>query len=299
MVLTCERANVIIKIVEETKSKNFLPSKKALSVMVLVAGVSVASIITFGGKTAEKAIETVGEVVGGTNIKIPDNPNWKNDLELAGNRLSGSEEVEGDTVTDSLSRSLISNYISLKQGGQLDEETKEQLINQASDYVGTVGERNFSEVNLKIIKDNGLITVGGYGELLGRLLWSNTPAKPLNELGVISKAMQSGKQEDLKDLENIIYTYKKIESGLLNMSVPNTFVKSHTDLVIGIRGIIAGLEEMQHLFDDPIKSVVGLQLYQEGGVRFSNAMQATINYIKSSDYDYKQGSGGYYLINGL
>ena len=43
-------------------------------------------------------------------------------------------EKEDETVTDTVSRSLMANYLALKQADQLDKESAQKLIDQAINY---------------------------------------------------------------------------------------------------------------------------------------------------------------------
>ncbi|HEY4480039.1 MAG TPA: hypothetical protein VJB58_01030, partial [Candidatus Paceibacterota bacterium] len=75
--------------------------------------------------------------------------------------------------------------------------------------------------------------------------------------------------------------------------------KSHVDMVNGALGIAHGLEILANVFDDPLKSLQGTQTYTENGDLFTTALYATTEFIKKNNIEYKQGSGGYYLLYGI
>lgn len=281
-----------------------LPSKKVLSVLILSAAVVASIIVAFGKDKTTSAVTSVNNLVGGGKISIPENPNWQNEFNTLGSvslfeQTGGGSATGTETVTDAVSKSLISNYLALKQNGSLDGASAQKLIDQTINYIGQPAAVEIKASDLKIIPDNGKQTISGYGEDLGNIIKKNRPLDVKNELEIISKSIETRDSSMVAELDNVIYVYEKISTELAGMTVPNTFVKAHLDMVNGSRNMASALTELKAVFNDPIKSLAHIQLYQKGMTAFTQAMRATVIFINQNGVIYKQDSGGYYLLYGI
>lgn len=279
------------------------PSKKVLSVFVLVVALVASVIIAFGRDKSSEAINSVNNLVAGEKVAIPENPNWQKELGQTTENIEPAQKEDGtstqETSTDIISKTLISNYLALKQSGTLDNSSAQKLVDQTASLVDKLGDKIVLETKLNVIADNGKQTISDYGENLGNILKTNKPKNIKNELEIISVAVSSKDQSKINELDSIISIYEKTASELEKMPVPKTFVKAHTDMANGVKGIVITLKEIKNVFSDPIKSLSAMQLYKKGETVFTQAIQATRAFIYQNKIIYKQGSGGYYLLYGL
>jgi len=280
-----------------------LPSKKVLSIFIITAALVVAIIITFGRDKSSTAINFANDLVAGEKVTIPENQNWQNELSglNVGNISSNTEKNDTDnqTKTDTVSMALVSNYLALKQSGVLTGESVQKLIDQSINYVGGTNLQKIDSSKLNLIADNGITSITEYGENLGNMLRNNKPQTVKNELEIIGVAINSNDQSKLDELDTIIITYEKIRNELIKMPVPKKFTKAHLDLVNGMTSMITALREAKNVLADPLRGLAGMQIYQEGGTKYKQALQATISFIMQNKVIYKQGSGGYYLLYGI
>jgi hypothetical protein len=277
-----------------------LPSKKVLSIFIVVAAMVAAIIIGFGRDKASSAINYTANLVAGEKVSLPENPNWQNEL---GGAVQNAEPVQTqesasvpETTTDTISKALMSNYLALKQSGTLDQTSTQKLIDQTVDYVGTSGSINIETPKLNIIPDNGRQSITDYGENLGNILKNNRPKEIIDERAIISDAVNSENSSKIDELGPVIAVYEKIASDLTKIPVPQTFVKAHIDMTNGAASMALGLQEVKVVFNDPVKGLAALQLYGKGLATFSQALKATSIFIDQNKIIYKQGSGGYYLL---
>ena len=280
-----------------------LPSKKVLSTFILVMAMVVAIIIAFGREKSSTAINFASNLVMGDKISIPANPNWQAELgnvavNLDQTKQEDNESIE-ETATDIVSRSLISNYLALKQNGTLNNESAQKLIDQTLALTNQLGGQVVLETKLNIIPDNGVQTITDYGNNLGNILKNSRQQRMKNELDIISQAIATREPSKIKELDDIIVVYENIATDLTLMPVPQTFVKAHLDIINGIKGMVISLKEMKTIFDDPIRSLTSIQLYGDGITIFTQALKATVVFIVQNKIIYKQGSGGYYLLYGI
>lgn len=277
-----------------------LPSRKVLSLMVLTIALVASIIIVFGKEKSGQAINFANNLVAGEKFNIPENESWQTEVSQVARPIDVPElAAEEQTVTDTVSTTILSNYLALKQNDALTQESAQNLIDQTIDFIGYDNGKVKTEADLNIIADNGLTTITEYGENLGNILKKNKPTVIKNEIEIITKALESNDQSKIEELKTIINVYNNIANDLLKIKVPKTFVKAHLDLVNGSRGMSAALSTMEQVFKDPIKSLPAFQAYNLSASVFMGSLRATNTFIMQNKIVYKQGTGGYYLLYGL
>lgn len=277
-----------------------LPSRKVLSLLVLTIALVASIIIVFGKEKSGQAINFANNLVAGEKFNIPENESWQTEVSQVAKPINVPElAAEEQTVTDTVSTTILSNYLALKQNNTLTQESAQNLIDQTIDFIGYDNGKTKTEADLNIIADNGLTTITEYGENLGNILKKNKPAVIKNEIEVITKALESSNQSKIEELKTIANVYNNIANDLLKMKVPKTFVRAHLDLINGSNGMGLALYNMQQVFQDPIKSLPAFQAYNFNASIFKNSLKATNTFIMQNKVVYKQGAGGYYLLYGL
>ena len=272
---------------------------------MVVAALVASIIIAFGRDKTSSAVNFASNLVARDKISIPENPSWQNELGVVGEN-SEQTPTEGstttkETTTDVISRTLIANYLALKQSGKLDNASAQKLINQTVNYIDQTSAKTVvtTQSDLNVVADNGKKSITDYGENLGNTVKNKKISDVGNELNILVQMINSGDQSRIKELDNIIANYEKIIAALVKMPVPKTFIKVHLDIVNGINGLMLALKEAKNISDDPLKGLSILQMYQKSAVTLSIAVNATIVFIKQNNVVYEQGSGGHYLLYGI
>lgn len=279
------------------------PSKKVFSVLILTVALVVAIIIAFGRDKSSEAINFASNLVVGEKVAIPENPNWQNELGGATTNVelakTEEESTSGETVTDTVARTFMSNYLALKESGKLDSTSAQKLIDQTITYIDQRSPQVTKITQLNVIADNGKQSIMEYGENLGDIAKNKNSTDIKKEVSLFVQMVQSQDQTKIDELNNIIASYEKITAELIKMPVPKTFVKAHLDIVNGTNGMAFALAEMKNILGDPFKGLTALQLYQKNATLLSQAREATVAFIIKNSVVYKQGSGGYYLLYGI
>lgn len=272
-----------------------------MSVFILTAALVASIIITFGKDKTSSAVNFASNLVAGDKVSIPENPNWQDELGVIGD-IKVPEEETGttteETTTDVMSRTLMANYLAMRESGTLDNTSAQKLIDQTLAYVeNTEGQIKMSQLN--IVADNGKQSIKEYGENLGDISQKNKLVGVEAEIKIITKAIESQNPSQIKELDSIIYTYKKIAGELIRMPVPETFLKAHLDLTNGVNNIATSLEKIKESVNDPIVGLSALQIYVKNITLLSQVRKAIVDFIIKNNVVYEQGSGGYYLLYGI
>lgn len=282
-----------------------LPSKKVLSILIIAVALVSAIIIAFGRDKSSGAINYASNLVVGQKVSIPENSNWQNELGKVVPATQTDQNTEattsGQTLTDTVSTSLMSNYLAMQQSGTLDSTSAQKLIDQSASYVDQASGQvpQITQQDLNVIPNNGAQSISDYGENLGNILRNNKSKGGKNEITIINQAVQSNDPTKMAELNSVIAVYDKTLNELLEMPVPKVFVKVHLGMVNAANTMIYGLKKSETFFSDPMNGLISLQWYQSGITTLSQALQSIRDFIKLNKIIYKQGSGGYYLMNGV
>jgi hypothetical protein len=279
-----------------------LPSKKVINIFILAAGLVTAVIITFGGDKASTAINYANTITAGEKVSLPTNPNWQSELVLTNNPSEQAQatttKTTPDTLTDTISKTLIGNYLVLKQNNELNQQSAQALVDQSVGIISSE-EKVDSPIILNIISDNGRMSMQNYGENLGLIIKNNTSASSDEDFNALIEAIKSGDQTKINGLQKNIDIYDKVLNEMLKIPVPQSFAKTHTEMIRGLMLSSSGLKNLMSVLNDPLLGFSGLGMLREGSDMFAVAMQSTQLSIYESGIVYEQGSGGYYLIYGI
>lgn len=284
-----------------------LPSKKAQSFIVLIVGIMITVIIVFGQNKVKSSVQNINTLFVGDKISLPENPNWQADLGVVSVRsdfLDSTNQVNAsttntETLTESVSRSLISNYLVLKQNNELDSTAAQNLISQTLGYIDATNIQKINPSSLKIIPDNGTKTMIEYGDRIGNILLSNKPKNTKNELQIIQNAVENRDPSKISELAEIALVYKEIAEDFKSIPVPVKFQKIHTEMINNLLVMSVSINEMSKVFEDPMRGLTGMQSYQANSSAYIKAIQTLGLFLTQNKISYKQGSGGYYLLYGI
>lgn len=278
-----------------------LPSKKVLSFMIIVAALVVSVIIIFGREKSGAAINFANNLMVGDKVSMPENTDWERELGKLESitKIAATEATSTETTTDVVSRTLMSNYLALKQSGLLNDESVQPIIDKTMEFIKKDEAILVTESQLNVVNDNGRISMAQYGDDLGNIFKKRKGEGLGNELEALSALISSKNTSKAEELENIALNYEGIGNELVKMSVPKTFIKVHLDIVNNIRNISSALKKMGTILNDPIGGLVAIQQYQNSAVTFVQAVRAVNDFITQNNIVYKQGSGGYYLFYGI
>lgn len=277
-----------------------LPSRKVLSLMVLTIALVASIIIVFGKEKSGQAINFANNLVAGEKFDIPENESWQTEVSQVVKPIDVPElEAEEQTVTDTVSTTILSSYLALKQNDALTQESAQELIDQASYYIKQSTPTKTQLADLKIV-ESSKESMATYGETLGEILRRNKPKNFIDEISVIEKIVGGTNNKSIdSELVTVIKNYQSVAVEIKKMSVPKVLAKTNLEMINGLEGITYGLEEIKKISNDPLLGLEGIKVYRLGGNLFAQALKTAIEFIKQSNVDYKQGSGGYYLFYGI
>jgi hypothetical protein len=281
-----------------------MPSRKIISILIVCAGL-VTGIITASGDRETAATLTAGLLSKGPQVNIPKNDTWQKDLSpliLKQNDFSTVEASSTSNVTDRVSESLMANYISLRQSGNLNDTSAQILIEQAVKFseTGSTIQVTYTTGNIIVSPDNSKAAITTYGAELGNVFKTNKSAQTKSEILLFSQILESQDKSRISELKDAASIYRHIIASIRNIKVPSSYSAHHIEVLNNLDKIASSIDDMALIFDDPIRSMQAIGTYEAGYAGFSSAInKIRFQIIKTDKVIYKQGESGYYLYYGL
>lgn len=287
-----------------------MPSRKIISVFIICSALVISIILSFGKKSTTIAIRELGEggllsKGPGLDTKIPENQNWQADLSpftLKSSEVNALVASSTTNLTDKVSQSLMANYLSLRESGNLNNTSADMLINQALEFTeaSSVSTSKYSTANILVSPDNSQAAISAYGSELGRIFKINKSAQNRNEMRLFYEIIQSGNKSRISELKDIASTYKQTAEAIRSIRVPSDYISLHLDMLNNLNEIGNSVDEMAVIFDDPMRSIRGVGGYQSSFISFAGVIdKIRLKILKESKVVYKQGESGYYLYYGI
>ena len=280
-----------------------MPSRKVISILIVSVALVFAIILVFGDRDTTSAI-TGGLISNGPEVQLTQNTNWQADissLSLNQKEVATIQTSSNKNVTETVTQSIVTNYLSLKQNGTLDSNSASTLINQAINYSGeqVSPTSKYKSGDILVLPDNSSAAVSNYGASLGTIFRSAKSDPGDNETTIVKKMLTTKDKGYIKDLERIQVGYENIISSLAKTPVPSSFVATHLEMINGLDGLARAVGIFTTVFDDPIRSAEAIGIYNTSMASFTTAISKIRIDILNKGVVYKQGESGYYLYYGI
>lgn len=262
-----------------------MPSNKILTLFILCLGV-IVSVWFVADK--QKRISQSSEIKK-DNIEVAPpiaikdtNYDWKKiltDSNKANAKVIDLTKTvniagEGTTLTDQMSRDILSQYLILaKNGQQITPEMATDIVNTTlslpdykPDYVEYIRE------NLKVTPKNDPVTFDNYSQKISQALISVYYDVKVDPMAIFVNGLQTENEEELKKLDPLIVINKKAIKTLLEMEVPSEAVPLHLNLLNSSSKILGNLESMRTAISDPIKIFTVSGDYSVNTVEFGKSI---------------------------
>lgn len=267
-----------------------MPNKKVLVILIICAGLVVSSWLI----SKEKAIlfdikkpDSISIVENSENLAK--NDDWKKMLttvDTVGNIVTdltanSQSAIEDTTLTAQISRDFMSEFIRLKGSGQeitqADIDNLTQKVLNTSDYTTTEG-AVYNELNIQIVdanKENLVI----YRNSVSASIKKGLAQIQEDPSFIVTRALSSENKKELAKLDPIINANKTIIIEFLNINVPKNAVSIHLALLNSFSSILADLEAMRVVFEDPIRSFSAINRYDGDKSNFITALNALSQFL--------------------
>lgn len=180
------------------------------------------------------------------------------------------------TTTDRLGRELLTSYAVAQKsiGDQPMNDADAKIISDilAGKMMKDVDFKQYTEGEITIVPEN-TTTLTLYQKELLEAFGTFNRKNTVNELAVISDALNRNNGSKLEQLSTVEYNINVFTVSLLGMKVPQTVVSFHLELINNYKLLSSGIADMQQIINDPAIGLRGFAKYQKG----MNSLQLIMN----------------------
>lgn len=172
-----------------------------------------------------------------------------------------SVQEEG-SPTSAISSELFSDYLGLKETGNLNIESERELIERLIDNNTNPFEFNeYTISSFKIFSDKKE-NISNYKESITNI-FKNFSKVTENELIVMTTAIETGDESEFRKLDYAVVVYESVIRDLLDVEVPNSARFMHTDLLNGLNYFSEVIRGMRGVIANPLSAVTSVNSYTE------------------------------------
>ncbi len=168
-----------------------------------------------------------------------------------------STNTEKLNETDAFSREFFAAVLSLKQSGQLNDDTINNLSKALTESLASQEKPRYAESDMRITTDTKE-NIESYASGFWKLAEKYVPANLGNELSVIAKALNDNDQDELNGLDYYIEAYQNISQETLALGVPRGIAMSHLALTNSYASLSVALQKIKSVFENPLVAMIGL-----------------------------------------
>jgi hypothetical protein len=203
------------------------------------------------------------------------------------------EDGEEITLTEKFGRELFAGYVSLKNNSNFDGNQTEILYNFLSQNAASVDlAKIYTSSDIKTLNQNSGNLIRSYGN---NLATNFRLGATLNEMSAITAIVDSGKEEDIAELENIVRVNERILQKNLDVFTPKEAELLHLALINSHSEVINSLKNIGMIHEDPLVSIVGVGQYSRATDKFQSVIRNLKEYFFVKGIVFNKSEAGYIL----
>ena len=119
------------------------------------------------------------------------------------------------------------------------------------------------------------------------------------EINILERAEANNDPAELKKLEGNIAAYRRIESGLLKLTVPKSALQIHMDFTNAASNMAQSITGLSYILSDPMKAVPGVTGYGENFQSFFTALYFYKKYFEDIGTIFDSTDVGYHFFDSM
>jgi hypothetical protein len=256
--------------------------------IVLVSGAFVMSNKSNAAKNAALAIapnieRNYIDVADADGNKVPD---WQDSLfgkdDVITISTTTATYTKPTTVTGKFAINFFENVINSKLFGVFGD-SKEEVVQKSTENLLKEGQDElFAATDITSIDNTDQATLRSYGNQVASILLSQK-TEGEDELAILSDALRYDDMEKLKELEPIVSAYGEMVTNMTSVSVPETYVTAHLDLLNALNAVYEDVRAMQNADTDPMYTFLRMKRYEDDVLGLSNALSVLFDTLYLQD----------------
>jgi len=207
------------------------------------------------------------------------------------------------TETARISQELFTNYLNAKQtGATIDESIQDKIINQTfSNESLSSSYRKYTrgDIKVSVATSDTEADLRKYGNDLGSAFYAGLVTSAPNEMEVVHAALTGKKPTDLKKLDPIIASHKRILTALAVTTVPSNMINTHLNILNTMSRILANTEGFKVIFTDPLISVTAIRNYYKDLQSLQSVLSQLVSTFDENEVFFSETEKAYLLVKNI
>lgn len=243
---------------------SYLPSKKVLILVGVILLVAVGFLLFSGDEENPSVITQINDRIGGSDIDNSDYIGFRDETvnNEEGSRFSSNKTAEA--WEDLLP--YMASYVSVEGDKEISQDELDRLTEEIAAGLEREDLDLYSESDVSINTNASFEDLDSYFANMIQTVdryYKNSEIE--NELLIFAEASGDGEPtaDELESLLTIADEYESLAGELIQLSVPQSLVDIHLLMVNNYLQLGNATQNMSAIQQDPVRSMVGLQDYQE------------------------------------
>lgn len=234
---------------------------------------------------------TVVQAPKRTHIEVLDSnkdgiPNWQDELRenepLVLNEATSTPYEAPESLTGTFALRFFEDAVRAQNYGAFGM-TNEELVAEATQTLAEEAQDElYTEADLTIDPNTDPLTLKAYGNAVAAIILSQSNTSD-SEAVILQDVLRYNDPQRLQDLEPIAQSYDIMVTGMLALSVPQSYSEEHLNLVNALSAIREDIRGMQLLYEDPLYTLLRMKRYEDDALGLSNAVLNLFNTLYLED----------------
>lgn len=285
---------VLALVIGTTKLSGFVQKKKLAAKEQKLAEEYANGILVAISDLAEKDSDGDGiadweEALWGTDPNNTDTDtdgeSDKTEIEKKKQSMSASVSDQMTTgelsETEAFSRELFASIAALKESGNLNSKSIEDLaatISQNAGEKGDIAPAYTADAMQK--RGNSPADIQSYHDALLKTFRKYDDSGIGTELEIIDTSLSVQDEDKISELHALSLAYKNLAADLIKTSAPDSATAVHLALANGAQALATALENVTHIYDNPIRGLIGISQYQNESNLFDEELTKLQEYFR-------------------
>jgi hypothetical protein len=204
---------------------------------------------------------------------------------------------ESLTQTGEFARTILSRYLTLKQGGvELDSESINDFVGTLLNDIGPIKNEQFTQIDLSLIGEPSESEIRLYGNTTGTLL-TIVFQNMIDISNKLQKPVSDFTNEDIFLLNGIVSDANISVSKLAKTPTPSVIADVHLALANNLSSILTSISQIAGTQTDPVAAISALTNYQESIAQTGAILEILANYFNGNAISFSPSEPGYVIVN--
>jgi hypothetical protein len=268
-----------------------LPSKKLIAL-------SVVCLVILGGVAYNKVTPGSSLIAPALDLKVVQSTTTISNLDILKSKIAASQapaptNYTEPSLTEAISQDFAQKYINLQNSGNSDIQTQAELINSIAKTYATSSHLTLSLSDISTFPEPDVAKTKAFGNATVKAITKYQETLKKSPIDIINEAETNQTTNDIQlQLRTIATAYRSLGSDLQKIPAPASFEPFYLDVINGYLALGDDVDYMSAYAHDPVKSMIGLNNYQNDWVNQIELLKNFPIYFDSNDILFSNGEEG-------